>query len=86
MFDIARQCRGQVKAVAERTASRGMNPLGCLSLAQEPTGGGGDGVPTESISLAFEAFEEEYQEQGPDGAAKGGAVTGGFNALVNKES
>ena len=50
------------------------------------SGGGGDGVPTESISLAFEEFALEYQEQGPDGAASGGAVTGGFNALVNKES
>ncbi|MEO8595149.1 MAG: type VI secretion system tube protein Hcp [Candidatus Solibacter sp.] len=44
---------------------------------------GGDDAPTESVSMAYGKMEIDYQPQGPDGKALGGAIHGGWDAIKN---
>ena len=43
----------------------------------------GGGVAMESISLAFSKFKIDYQEQGQDGAAKGGPISADWDIKTN---
>ena len=38
----------------------------------------------EAVSLSFSEFKMEYQPQGKDGKAEGGAITAAWNIKANK--
>ena len=45
--------------------------------------GGGDDIPLEEVSLNAGSVKIDYQPQGVDGKAKGGAVHGGWDLVKN---
>jgi type VI secretion system secreted protein Hcp len=45
---------------------------------------GGDDTPAESISFAFGSMQVDYQPQGADGKALGGAIHAGWDVTTNK--
>ena len=45
---------------------------------------GGDDTPTESVSFVYGDLQIDYQPQGADGKASGGAIHGGWSAIQNK--
>jgi type VI secretion system secreted protein Hcp len=47
---------------------------------------GGDDAPAESVSFVYGKLEVDYQPQGPDGKALGGAVHGGWDITTNKKA
>lgn len=47
------------------------------------TRGGGEDIPTETVTLNFTKVSLDYQEQGQDGKAKGGPVHGGWDVKAN---
>ena len=71
----------------------GENPLEYLKVkfsdvlvsSFQPGGNDGSDVVMESISFNFTKVEMEYQEQGPDGKAKGGPVKQGYDVKINKK-
>jgi type VI secretion system secreted protein Hcp len=54
-----------------------------LLVSSYNTGGSGDDIPVESISLNFAKIEFEYKEQKADGTL-GGAVKAGYDLKANK--
>ena len=54
-----------------------------VSSLQHGGSNGGDGL-TEAISLSFSEFKMEYQPQGKDGKASGGAITSAWDIKANK--
>ena len=54
-----------------------------ISSVQYSGSSQGDDVPTESISINFSKIEMDYQPQGPDGKAEGGAIHGGWDVKQN---
>jgi type VI secretion system secreted protein Hcp len=44
---------------------------------------GGDDTPTESVSFVYGQLQIDYQPQGADGKAVGGAIHGGWDATKN---
>lgn len=54
-----------------------------ISSLQHGGSNGGDGL-TEVINLSFSEFKVEYQPQGKDGKASGGAITAGWDIKANK--
>ncbi len=50
-----------------------------------PDGGsGGEDKLIENVIINFREFKVDYQEQGPDGKAKGGAVSMAYNVAVGE--
>jgi len=56
-----------------------------VSSYQTGGAGGGDEVPTETISFNFTKMEMEYKQQKADGGLEGG-IKAGYDAKVNKSS
>jgi len=54
-----------------------------ISGVQASTGGE---LLSENVTLNFAKFQLEYQEQGPDGAAKGGPVMMGWDVKSNQKA
>jgi len=54
-----------------------------LVSSVQPGGSGGDELPSEQVSLNYSKIEMDYQPQGPDGKAQGGAIHGGWNVKAN---
>lgn len=54
-----------------------------ISSVQHGGSNGGDGL-TEVVNLSFSEFKMEYQPQGKDGKAEGGAITAAWNIKANK--
>ena len=54
-----------------------------ISSVQHGGSNGGDGL-TEVVSLSFSEFKMEYQPQGKDGKAEGGAITAAWDIKANK--
>jgi type VI secretion system secreted protein Hcp len=50
------------------------------------TAGHGSDLLTENVTLNFAKFNVDYQEQGPDGKAKGGPVSMGWDVKANKKA
>lgn len=46
----------------------------------------GDDIPMEEVSLNFTKIDITYQQQGADGKAQGGPVSGGWNLKTNVKS
>ncbi len=51
----------------------------------QPTGSNGDSGMIETVGLAFSKVKIEYQPQGADGAAKGGAIVTEYDIKENKK-
>lgn len=47
---------------------------------------GGDDTPAESVSIAYGKVTISYQPQDEKGAAQGGAITGSWNMITNKDA
>ena len=54
-----------------------------ISSVQHGGSNGGDGL-TEVVNLSFSEFKMEYQPQGKDGKAEGGAIKAAWDIKANK--
>ncbi len=56
-----------------------------MVTAVQPTGSNEDSGMIETVGLAFSKVKIEYQPQGADGAAKGGAIVTEYDIKANKK-
>jgi type VI secretion system secreted protein Hcp len=59
--------------------------LNDILVSSVSTGGGGGDVVQETLTLNFAKFQVEYQEQAPDGSAKGGPIMMGWDVKANQK-
>jgi type VI secretion system secreted protein Hcp len=68
-----------------KTASDDWEARTAVESSVAGTGGSGDGIPTESVTLNFAKVEFTYQPQGADGKAQGGPILAGWDVKANQK-
>ncbi len=56
----------------------------CIITGVSTGGSGGEDKLIENVTINFREFKVDYQEQGPDGKAKGGAVSMAYNVAAGE--